>query len=40
MAAYDVMNESVLEATKPTAGTLLGSLMKLVQDVIKGLNQV
>lgn len=37
MAAYNAMNESVLE---PRAGTLLGSLMNLVQHVIKGLDQV
>lgn len=40
MAADEVMDESALEATEPRAETLLGSLMNLVQDLIKGLNQV
>lgn len=40
MAAYKVMGQSVLEANEPRAGTLLGSLMNLAQDLIKGLNQV
>lgn len=40
MAADKVMDESVLEATELRAETLLGSLMNLLQDLIKGLNQV
>lgn len=39
MAAYEVMDESILEVAEPRAWTLLGSLMNLVQDLINELNQ-